>query len=408
MGNPKVKWSQRRGTLAVSIVCSGAKGEPAAQKCTGASITIKWDGYDLSGKLTKPVDVGSVEWETSGSTIKLSAKKLAEGPHWPALFLGEKRSYVAKDMDEWMEEDEELAEIEEKAAKAKAKAAGKGSTAGPSVMAKTEKLPFYVNLAGGWRPLGSDWAKIVAQFKQLTDDLTNRKIALSFSSVGADAKFTKELSQALVAEGCEVKSLNKWPAAAWVEGCVWAAESADFVVIVHSDNYDTGKMTNAERWLIKEANCPFLQLEISERAASHPYYAADAEGAVKLLKESLVIDQKGRVSTNTMPCLLTFNALDKGEKAAYAKLTNVWTPPADAGTDVHMTQEVGKDETWDTHVENQRKIAEARKAAEAAAEAEAAKAKAQKSEADEVAELQSMLAAGAVSPRRSNLPVEMS
>ena len=67
---------------------------------------------------------------------------------------------------------------------------------------------------------------MVAENKPLTDDLSGRKIALSFSSKSADAKFAKELEKTLNAEGAECKAIVKWPVATWVQLCVFAADQA--------------------------------------------------------------------------------------------------------------------------------------------------------------------------------------
>ena len=72
----------------------------------------------------------------------------------------------------------------------------------------------------------------------VTEALRGRKVALSFSNKTADAAFAKALDALLKEAGCESRMIAKWPVAGWVQGCVWAADEADFVLVLHSANYD--------------------------------------------------------------------------------------------------------------------------------------------------------------------------
>jgi len=120
-------------------------------------------------------------------------------------------------------------------AEAKKKAAGKGEAAdaGPS-------LPYRRSYNQGWKPLSKDWNGIVQRRKPLTDNLAGRKVALSFSNKATDAAFAKELHAALKVAGCECRLLTKWPVNGWVQACVWAADEADFCIVLNSANYNEG------------------------------------------------------------------------------------------------------------------------------------------------------------------------
>jgi len=160
------------------------------------------------------------------------------------------------------------AEAERKKAKAAAKAAakakasggggggGSSSGSGGADGAPGEPLPYRRTASVGWKPLLKDWNKYVTKWKSLTDDLEGKKIALSFSNKTADASFAKGLDAELKAAGAQSRMLTKWPVNGWVEACVFAAEQADFAIVVHSANYDEGNYSIAERFLIKEADVP--------------------------------------------------------------------------------------------------------------------------------------------------------
>ena len=144
------------------------------------------------------------------------------------------------------------------------------------------------------------------RWKRLTDDLSGRKVAISFSNKAVDCAFAKDLDKLLNAEGALPKLLNKFPVKDWVHACVWAAEEADFVVILHSVNYDEGNYSAAERFLVKESNVPHLVLEID--TPSHADYCASADAAIRNIRESLVLTQEARVETK---CVIAHRALKR-------------------------------------------------------------------------------------------------
>ena len=133
----------------------------------------------------------------------------------------------------------EAAEAERRKAKAAAKAKAKGTCGSDGASAGgtsgESSLPYRLVSSVGWKPLLKDWNTYVDQWKKLTDDFTDRKVGISFSNKTADATFAKALAAELKAEGADtVKLLDKWPVKTWVDSCVWAADEADFVIIVHS------------------------------------------------------------------------------------------------------------------------------------------------------------------------------
>ena len=85
-----------------------------------------------------------------------------------------------------------------------------------------------------------DWDKVVAVRKPLTDKLQGRKLALSFSNKAADAAFAKSLEALLADAGADCRMITKWPLSGWVKDCVYAADECDFVIVLHSSNYDEG------------------------------------------------------------------------------------------------------------------------------------------------------------------------
>ena len=220
--------------------------------------------------------------------------------------------------------DSKEAEEKKKKAEAKAAAAGSGSGAGSSA----EAFPYRRNGNIGWKPLKKDWNAIVERRKPLTDSLTGRKVAVSFSNKSADATFAKALEVALKEAGAEVRLINKWPVSGWVQACVWAADESDFVLVLHSANYEEGHFAIAERFLVKESNVAHMQLELD--SPTHPEYVSSAAEAMQLLKSGVVLSQNERVDTNTAPCTMSVNGLTKEDREAYAKLTKVWSPKQQA------------------------------------------------------------------------------
>ena len=146
------------------------------------------------------------------------------------------------------QEAKEAAERKAKAEAKKKKAEGSGDGGGAG-----SSLPYRRTGNVGWKPLSKDWMEIVRRRKPLTDDLTGRKVALSFSNKSTDAAFAKELSALLAAAGCTSRMITKWPVNGWVQACVFAADEADFVVVLHSANYDEGHYSIAERFLVCRA-----------------------------------------------------------------------------------------------------------------------------------------------------------
>ena len=230
-------------------------------------------------------------------------------------------------------EEKEAEERKKKAAKKKGGSGSSGSSGAPSSSTHDPSkidptaggtLPYRRHANPGWKPLKKDWDAIVQKRKGLTDTLSGRKIAISFSNKSPDAGFAKGLDTALKALGAEVRSIAKWPVNGWVQSCVWAADEADFVLVLHSANYDDGHYAIAERFLVKESNVPHMVFELD--TPSHAEYADTPEAAVKLLTSGMVMTQKERVETNTAPSTLSPHKLTKEDKDAYAKITKVWSP----------------------------------------------------------------------------------
>ena len=214
-------------------------------------------------------------------------------------------------------------EADERRKKAEAKAAAKAAGG-----ASAEELPYRRNANVGWKPLKKEWDRIIALRRPMTEDLGGRKVALSFSNKTDDAAFAKGLSEALTAKGCETKLITKWPVTGWVDACVWAADEADFVLVLHSENYDAGHLAIAERFVVKESNVAHMVFELDR--PDHPEYAATPEEAMRLLTSGVVLTQNERVDTNTAPCTLSPNAMVREDREAYAKITKVWTPKVQA------------------------------------------------------------------------------
>jgi hypothetical protein len=148
---------------------------------------------------------------------------------------------------------ERKARMEAKAAAAKKKAEeGGGDSSGGAL-----KFRRVANV--GWKPLKTDWEKLVKLRKPLTDDFKGRKISITFSNKTADAAFAKGLDAALREAEADSRLIQKWPVNGWVQGCVFAADEADFVIVLHSANYDEGHYCVAERYLVSPAALPRLQ-----------------------------------------------------------------------------------------------------------------------------------------------------
>ena len=220
------------------------------------------------------------------------------------------------------------AAAEAEAKKAKAAKLKKGKEDG----AAAAELVYRRTTSVGWKPLKKDWTAIVDKRKPLTDDLSGKKIAISFSNKAADAAFAKGLDAALKEAGAETRQLNKFPVGTWVQACVWAADTADFVIVLHSANYDDGHYCIAERFLVKESNVAHVVFEID--APGHIEYTETPADAMALLKGSVALSQKERVDTNTSPSTLSPNALTAEDKAAYSKITKVWAPK-EGSSDAH-------------------------------------------------------------------------
>lgn len=207
---PKVTWSQRKASLSVFVVCAGESGDPQLSLCDDETIYVKWGAYNYEAPFTAKVDHESADWEVgklgaAKGTMQMTVQKAKSGPYWKAPFTGGKRSNVSPNWDTWIEEDEEVDEAEAAAAAQAAReaAAAAAEAEDPNGIPKRKK--------GGWKPTVEDWNKVVAANKPFTDDLKGRKIALSFSSKSADAKYAKELEKVLIAEGAECKCIAKWP-----------------------------------------------------------------------------------------------------------------------------------------------------------------------------------------------------
>ena len=271
-----------------------------------------------------------------------------------------------------LEEAEAAAAAEEAEAK-KARAAKMKK--GKEDAAAAAELVFRRTTNVGWKPLKKDWMAIVSKRKPLTDDVSGRKIAISFSNKAADAAFAKGLDGALKEAGAETRLLNKFPVSGWVQACVWAADEADFVIVLHSANYDDGHYCIAERYMIKESNAAHVVFEID--APGHIEYASTPVDAMTLLKTSVALSQKERVETNTMPCTLSMSTLTAEDRTAYSKITKVWSP---------------KEGSSDAHKIDLESLAD-QQLAEAAART-AVSSKVDSSEAKEVEELKSLFASG--------------
>lgn len=254
-----------------------------------------------------------------------------------------------------------------KEAKANAKKAAGGSGSSGTETVGGPSLQYRRTANTGWKPLKKDWDAIVALRKPLTNDLKGRKVAISFSNKAADAAFAKGLDALLKEAGVDSRLINKWPVSGWVKDCVHAADECDFVIVLHSSNYDDGhycsecrlarhiappthppsrgciaryvsllkrtsqrhriasRLAVAERFLVKESNVPHVVFEL-DADQSHPEHTATADAALALLRESVPLSQKERVETNTMPSTLTANILTREDKACYDKLAKVWVP----------------------------------------------------------------------------------
>jgi len=160
----------------------------------------------------------------------------------------------------------------------------------------------------------------------LTDNLAGRKVALSFSNKATDAAFAKELHAALKVAGCECRLLTKWPVNGWVQACVWAADEADFCIVLNSANYNEGHYSVAERYMIKESNVPHIVFELDTPGHADYVGGGGAAEAMALIAQSLPLTQGERCDTNTCPSTLSSDKLLKEDREAYAKLTKVWTP----------------------------------------------------------------------------------
>ena len=189
----------------------------------------------------------------------------------------------------------------------------------------------------------------------------------------------------------------------WVQACVWAADEADFVLVLHSANYDEGHYAIAERLLVKESNVPHMVFELD--APAHPEYAAAPADALRLLQSGVVLSQQDRVETNTAPCTLAGGALAKEDRDAYAKITKVWSPKHGS----HEAMKIDLDRLADEQLAASEALAKQRvaeAAAEAAGAAAGGPAQAAATAVDvtdgedkELAELQRMIASGPVSKR---------
>ena len=298
------------------------------------------------------------------------------------------------------------AKLAKKAAPAGGGGAGASSTDSSAGVAESGPTLQYRRTANvGWKPLKKDWDKIVSVRKPLTDTLAGRKIALSFSNKAADAAFAKGLDAALKEAGADCKMITKWPVAGWVKDCVYAADECDFVIVLHSANYEEGHFCIAERFLVKNSNVPHAIFEL-DGDTSHCEYCATPDVAAALLKETVPLSQQDRVETNTMPSTLTPNTLSKEDKQAYEKLTKVWTPKEGAHDALMLDLEALGDQAIARSVELV-KIRQAEAAAVAAAAEVASKMDTKAADAKEVEELKDLFASGHLSKRggADNVPV---
>lgn len=289
------------------------------------------------------------------------------------------------------EEERRKAKKAAKAAKAKEEKKKAAEAAGVPVEEEGVALPYRRTAGVGWKPLSKDWMKYVKQWKHLTDSLTERKIAISFSNKSVDAAFAKALLAALTSEGAEVQLLDKWPVGGWIKACVWAVEEADFVVILHSSNYDEGHYCTAERFLVKESNVPHLTIELDK--PDHTDYCESAASALESIKGGLVLSQKARVETNTMACTWAYSSLTKEDREVYNKITKVWTPKEESSAPLMLD--------LDQLAIDQAAAAAATAAKSGGGGGAQTKTEEQKAaEAAEVAELQNLFASGQQSTRR--------
>ena len=368
-----------------AIITAATSGDKAAlKKALDSGVDVQTVGQNGNSPLHCAV---AKETASTISAIKLlieyGADPRAENDHGDTP-LGVAKSKKHNKMLPLLEQAAaalDAQEAEEKRKKAEAKAAKKAAAGGGSA----DALPYRRNGNVGWKPLKKDWDKIVDLRRPLTapETLSGRKVALSFSNKTEDAAFAKGLVAALKAAGCEARPITKWPVNGWVQDCVWAADVADFVLVLHSANFDEGHFSIAERFLVKESNKPHMVFELD--APGHSEYAATTEDAMRLLTSGIVLTQNERVDTNTAPCTLSSNAMVKEDRDAYAKITKVWTPQQQANDAMKIDLEKLADE----QLAQSAALAKAREAEGEAAAVDVTDAKAE--EAKEVEELRKLL-----------------
>ena len=86
----------------------------------------------------------------------------------------------------------------------------------------------------------------------------------------------------LLSRDSQVRQLTKWPVKEWVQACIYAADEADFVIVLQSSNYDEGHYCTAERFLVKESNVPHVVVVLDKEA--HVHYSATPADALANLK----------------------------------------------------------------------------------------------------------------------------